>query len=417
MGEIVGIRIKNFEYISCKNTFGDLLLLFSEDDLKVEDVLDDDGEYYKKYCFYTTVSKAKMCLDCLGYTLKEIKTIFERNKASKLENIRYCQEMGFDDIPYSYEDIENNFIFEQWLKAVKKYASILSNDFYDYSSGNYMKLEDERTKKLSITERIVLDSLPWSEKFFGFNKDDTSIWNVFRVILEAFDPNENVFLDYTNLYNGGWCNEFPEEEDYSVEKTIILTEGKFDANVISQSMKLLYPYMSKFYSFINFSEYKVQGSTNFLTHYLKVFIASGINNRVIAIYDNDSAGKSELIDLNSITLPDNYRIMHLPDIKIAEKYPTLGPNGLELMSINGKACSIELFLGKDILMNEGEFIPVQWKGYIEKTKTYQGEVMQKSLIQERFKRKLKKAFDDNLIIDENWHEMNELLNCIFNAFQ
>ena len=110
--------------------------------------------------------------------------------------------------------------------------------------------------------------------------------------------------------------------------------------------------------------------------------------------------------------------MHLPDIEFANSYPTIGPNGEECMNINGRACSIELFLGRDVLSMNGELIPVHWKGYIDKTGTYQGEVLKKSEIQEAFVKKYSTAIkNDNHIIDnEHWTEMYQLLECIFSAF-
>ena len=36
MGEVVGLRIGNYDFLSYKNTFGDLLSIFSKQDLKIE---------------------------------------------------------------------------------------------------------------------------------------------------------------------------------------------------------------------------------------------------------------------------------------------------------------------------------------------------------------------------------------------
>ena len=69
--------------------------------------------------------------------------------------------------------------------------------------------------------------------------------------------------------------------------------------------------------------------------------------------------------------------MLLPDIEIAKNYFTIGPNGKEQMNINGKACSIELYLGKDVLTKDDEFIPIQWTSYKNKIGTYQGEIVEK----------------------------------------
>lgn len=41
--------------------------------------------------------------------------------------------------------------------------------------------------------------------------------------------------------------------------------------------------------------------------------------------------------------------MHLPDLEMCRHYPTIGPGGSSIDNINGRACSIEMFLGKAIL--------------------------------------------------------------------
>lgn len=45
-----------------------------------------------------------------------------------------------------------------------------------------------------------------------------------------------ITLDYTNLYEGRWCNEVPEEKDCSVSRTVILTKSNTDAKVICEAM-------------------------------------------------------------------------------------------------------------------------------------------------------------------------------------
>lgn len=137
----------------------------------------------------------------------------------------------------------------------------------------------------------------------------------------------------------------------------------------------------------------MQGSTNYLTHYLKAFIAAGIRNRIIALYDNDSAGLSEIKVLKNIPIPSNVRIMHLPDLEMCLHYPTIGPGGSSIDNINGRACSIEMFLGKDILKKSGEYEPVRWKSYIDKVDAYQGEIVSKSEVLKQFKLKVKRSQD------------------------
>lgn len=139
----------------------------------------------------------------------------------------------------------------------KKYSSILASDIYE--NGDYISLEKCRGENNSLCEKIVLDSLPHckDDTYFGIDfyyldEEIGSPWDVFRIILEAFKSEDIITLDYTNLFEGGWCDEVPEEKEYLVSKTVILTEGSTDARVISEAMKLLYPHMVKFYSLLIF---------------------------------------------------------------------------------------------------------------------------------------------------------------------
>lgn len=81
MGEIVGLSIGKYEFLSRKNTFGDLLSIFGKDDLKIEEVFDHElEEYITKRYLATTVYKAKMCLDVMGHTISKARKLFEYHK-------------------------------------------------------------------------------------------------------------------------------------------------------------------------------------------------------------------------------------------------------------------------------------------------------------------------------------------------
>lgn len=411
MGSMAVLNIgskSSYEFMSYKNTFGDLLMLFTMDDLQIKEV-DEDGEIYTRRYFSTSVKKAKQCLDILGFTTQKAQETFEKSKQEKLD---FLEEYSVEDELINYKD---QYTFENWTDAVHKYARILSNDIFN-SKCEYTNLEKSRSEQKNISEKEVCDSLPYGDSSYWGISHEYASWEIFRVILEAFDNEDEVIVDYTDLYDGGWCDEKPEEELFDVPKTIVLTEGKYDVEVIKESLELLYPYMSKFYSFMDFSTFNVQGSTNFLTHYLKAFISARIENKIIALYDNDSAGLAEIESLKTIKIPQNVRVMHLPDIDIAKHYPTKGPTGDEDANINGRACSIELYLGIDILQEDKEFMPVKWTGYIDKVQSYQGEIFDKQMVQKKFNEKVKRAKKEGISDLDNWKEMIRLLNSIFEAF-
>ncbi len=384
--------------------------------MTIEEVFNEElQESITRRYFSMNVSKAKMCLDAMGHTISKARNVFEYHKKNYVDNLKDYSNEKID-----IDSIEREYTFENWSRAVKKYSAILAVDTWE--DGDYKLLRQCRCDNNSMCEKMVLDSLPhWKDDtYFGIDlyyvdEGIGSPWDVFRIILEAFKSDEIITLDYTNLFEGGWCDEVPEEKEYSVSKTVILTEGSTDTSVISEAMKLLYPHMVKFYSFIDFSTYVVQGSTNYLTHYLKAFIAAGIENKIIALYDNDSAGLSEIESLKRIPIPPNVRIMHLPDLEMCYNYPTIGPAGKSVDNINGRACSIEMFLGKDILKQNGEYEPIRWKSYIDKVAAYQGEIISKSEVLKQFELKVKRSRKQ--IILEEWEECDLLLREIFAAFE
>jgi hypothetical protein len=49
------------------------------------------------------------------------------------------------------------------------------------------------------------------------------------------------------------------------------------------------------------------------------------------------------------------------------------------MDVNRLACSLEMYLGEDVLrMKTGDLMPVQWKGYMSGIQAYQGEILDKT---------------------------------------
>ena len=108
---------------------------------------------------------------------------------------------------------------------------------------------------------------------------------------------------------------------------------------------------------------KRDGGTSYVIKNLKTFYFSKLKSKFIAIFDNDAEGYSSKCSLiNEIkNLPDNFRVLMYPDIKMFHRYPTLAPNGKTMTdNINGKACSIELYLPDSLIKTNGEYFPIEW---------------------------------------------------------
>jgi len=182
---------------------------------------------------------------------------------------------------------------------------------------------------------------------------------------------------------------------------------------------VLYPELSKYYYFLEFHSSNLKGGASALVHLVKGFVGAGIFNRTIAILDSDTAARDALRSLRDVSLPDTIRIITLPHLRLAENYPTIGPQGNINVDINGLACSIEIYFGVDVLSNiQGKLAPIQWKGYNAALQQYNGEIITKREIQEKYRSLLDKVEMGQIGIDEcDWSGMKEIFQSIFSAFK
>lgn len=198
---------------------------------------------------------------------------------------------------------------------------------------------------------------------------------------------------------------------------IVLTEGSTDASFLSSALSLIYPHLVDFLKFMDFGV-GAEGGASALARSVKSFAASGVANRVIAIFDNDTAASDVLVAMNA-TLPNTFRVLRYPDIDLGKKYPTIGPTGRGVADVNGKAGALELYFGEDVLKDPaGELTPVQWTGYVKRQNAYQGELLDKSRLQKSFRRKLDGAIArGSTQPEEDWSGVTAILDSIRHAFR
>jgi hypothetical protein len=407
MGSSASINIGKYEFLVSQSYISPLLLIYNTWDRYIETYIEDDEEIIS-YKYKTTVKLAKQCLDVSGYKILKTKELFETSKVEMEHYFEYNYEDNFDEALSKYN-------FENWYSTVINIAQKLSSKRYSWT-------DDEawfkKIAKTNVCEYIITESLSLNpSSYWGFPDENIDQWNVFRVILEAFDDNENIILDYTALLEVGYCDTVQEKNEFVFDKVLILTEGVTDSEFISRSLNILYPHLDKFYHFMDFEIMKVSGGVSYLAHYIKAFAGAKINNMIIGLFDNDSAALDELRNLNGIQLPQNIKVVKLPDIEVAKSYPTIGPTDRQKIDINGFACSIELFPGKDVLQqNDGTFTPIRWTGYKERINQYQGDIINKSELHKKFRQKLDLTEKTKQINLKEWEDMVILIESIIHAF-
>jgi hypothetical protein len=345
------------------------------------------------------VSVIRDRLDVLGYDLETVKTSFNlwiKEKKERVQSYSEEENEGSSETSSLMSEhyrkelkILSVLTPELWIESLKQiHASGLETNYYGRYEGPH---ED--------TPIGYMLSNDW----YGFPGYDFFI--PLRLAIEAFEGSKTLVYDITDLVWGGYFEEDDDFVEYGLDisaseyssksKIIILTEGKTDAWILSETLEILYPHLRDYYSFLDFDSTGYGGGVGNLSNVVKAFAGAGIVNNVIALFDNDTATQSACKSLEKANLPSNIAIVKLPELELLRSYPTIGPSGSVNLDINGMAASIELYFGEDILKLDGmNLVPIQWTGYDKSQKQYQGEVLEKALLQEKFKEKLKTASPD-----------------------
>lgn len=366
----------------------------------------DISEIDEEDNFYTIIRVDKnILLDRLkikGYSLSFSQEMFDLSLAKEIERNSQSE--------YDFVDKELQVLkqlnFETWLENLK---------FIQSNKLNRFKYNNDFENTNPILHYMLKDD------WYGFKGLDVCIF--LRLLLEISEDGEFV-CDITDLLLSGYVDEDyiknVQDRYFNIDKIILLTEGKTDIEILSRALRLFYPHLYSYFAFMDFENSKVEGGVGFITGIVKSFAGVGISNKIVALYDNDTAAKVATKQLEKIKLPNNLKIMYLPDIEKLRNYPTIGPTGLISMNVNGMAGSIEMYLGNDALFDNqtNSYYPIQWKGYESGLSQYQGEIIEKKLVQKKFYEILEKCEKDNTKIkDYDFEDLHLVLIMLFEVFE
>ena len=412
MSSYAGLYVNDKEVFTYRNQVDpEMIYLFSDDELlhltgteatkyaagwDIDDMSPDEIEDLEVYAYAAPAGVLKDRLSVLGFGETLVKGIFEK---ALEEDIAHAATFAQR---YPGKDLGKEV--EARLKELQK---------LDYDTW-VQQLDAYISSKCSVNAKEG-QSL-YDEGPLGILRDaDKRI--LLRAILEHIDEKDVVTLDLKDLAEGGWLYEqnsnsaLRKSWEFTSGAPIIITEGTYDAHVLKGAIEVLKPHLAPYIRFLDY-DFRNEGGASVAVSTLKSFAAAGISNRIVAIFDNDSAAREAITALKGIKLPPQYKVIHYPAINLANEYPTLGPQGNVTMNVNGLAGSIELYLGADVLKDaEGKLMPVQWKGYMSKIKSYQGELLNKSLAQQAFNEKLKAAKTNRKNVDkQDWSGLSAILD-------
>lgn len=192
--------------------------------------------------------------------------------------------------------------------------------------------------------------------------------------------------------------------------------------MLEPAFRLFHPHLSDLVRFMDYGERPTGGAGPLVTT-VRSFAAAGIANRVVALFDNDTAATDALRSLDRARLPDNIRVRQYPPLDLARHYPTLGPPpadaGVACADVNGLAGSIEMYLGRDILtLPDGTLRPVQWHAYIPGARQYQGEITGKQAMHDAYRAKIHAAeTDPSCIAEQDWSGIHAIFDVVLQAFR
>ena len=386
-----------------------------------EDWIDeyDESNPFTIVEYSCTAAAARDRLDLKGFTYEVAESNFKRALEA---DVQRC-ERNLRDTRLS----QSSHIYEEDLQVLR---SLTIGSWQDALA----RIREEHVTRETLDRLPSNDSqLPllrhmlqgWSE-FYGFPGDDHR--HVVRTALETASPQEHVTYDLTDLVTGGWVDEADDlvaeaeglmDEGFLLsQRVIVLTEGDVDRRILERSLRLLYPHLSEYFHFFDFSGRRVGGGVGELAKLVRAFAAADVRHRILALFDNDTAAKAALSNLDTDSLPNNIAVRHYPSLPLAMDYPTLGPSGKARMDVNELAGSIELYLGQDVLRDdEGVFSPVQWTGYDQKNRAYQGEILDKQNVLDRFEAKLARCKTrPDQISHYDWEGIEAIIDTMRRAF-
>lgn len=253
-------------------------------------------------------------------------------------------------------------------------------------------------------------------RFRSNTREQQFLYDMWESLRESFDdprfalalslanarPNTTVTLDLTDLVLGRYMDvdDRPHADARTRMTTavsasgqvIVITEGISDSRWLRRALELTAPGTARLFEFLDFAEYQAPGGTDRVVSLTKGMAAAGVMNRVVAVLDNDTAGRVSAQQLENLKLPTRFAVVRLPHVPYATQYPTLGPGGPALANVNGRAASMEFMFGDDVLRDDtdGALFPIRWQSYIEAAGDYQGRLsrLDKASVGQRLERAL-----------------------------
>ena len=360
MGSIISLGIGRFEIDWGKNSFFvNHSSLFLPGDIKPVPYYYADDRKEMRPGYARHLSSVVRRLELLGFTLSACRRYFTEATEGAPE--------GYPEPAISFD------LFARALANVNVDKMRLPDEPEHYDLGEYVAqniLNDpEFTQTAPELESLTRDDGTFFENLHPYV--------ILRLLAES--PNnleKDVCWRFADLVEGGWVQQNELYEPLSdQDRYLVVTEGSTDTAILKKTLPLLQPDVVDFFEFVDMSQnYPFTGTGN-VVNFCRGLAKIRIQNRVIVVLDNDTAGRAAFDSIRQLNLPPNLRVMTLPAIDEMQECHTLGPTGDSVEDVNGRGVSIECFL--DLRYGPKGTPSVRWTGYNSALDAYQGELVNK----------------------------------------
>lgn len=387
MGEIISLGIGNFELSWGKNNiFTDYSHLYIDENLKKIKYYYTDGDELsieEKDGYSVTLENLKKRLNLLGFTLNGIKKLYNKEFG---EYHKYSDEklLSFDEFYEIFSSVDLN-----QLNCFKDEDDNFNDDENSYDLGEYAY--SVIFSEASIVSYLKKFSVQIT-KYNGVFYENLPTEIILRVLCDN-DSGSKLEVQWrvADVIEGQYVTEDDVKPKLSdLNKITLITEGSTDSDILKKSIEYLYPEISDFFVFIDMQKnYPFTGTGN-LCNFAAGLTMLNVQNKVVFIFDNDSAGLCSYDKcVNKYDKTKQIIYYHLPDLYDMQKARTIGPSGENVENINGKAIAIECFLDLDF---DDKIKPIfRWENYVEQRKTYQGALENKDEYTKIFHKNYKKS--------------------------
>ena len=368
MGSMIVLGIGRLEIDWGKNNFfSNHSSLFQPADLAeapyyyANDVVETKPAYVRKLC--DIVPR----LDLLGYSVEQCR---QKYNTTVQEHPDYHKP---DEIPFEVfalavakANVDHVMTSEQYAEA----------DFDEGELAAMLLANPEFRKTLGDKADVGKD--------IGLFFENLDAYIVLRLLAEnPRNLDRDVVWGFDDIVEGGYVSEDRVYEPLAESsKFLIVTEGSSDADILRKSLARLFPGVGDFFNFVDVQDnYPFTGTGN-LANFCLGLSAIKVLNKVIFIFDNDTAGREACLKAIAVNPPSNIKCLLLPDQDNFRQFDTVGPSGSGQSDINGKAAAIECYL--DLSFGRASKPIVRWTAYNKKLNSYQGELIDKEAFTKEF---------------------------------